>query len=829
MKEGICMKDQKDTLQSRLLDFFSKDDYKPLTVGEIEDEFGFEDAEEFKELVKTLVRMEGQGLVVRSRSNRYGLPERMNLLRGKFIGHAKGFGFVTPDVEGMDDVFIPPHEINGAINGDIVLIRVLKESFGDRREGTVTKVVERGQTSFVGTFQANRGFGFVVLDDKKLPMDIFIAKGDTLGAVDGHKVVVEVATWPEDLKSATGYITKILGHKNDPGVDILSILYKHDIPPEFPDEVIAAAQRIPDEITEADLVGRRDLRHETIVTIDGADAKDLDDAVTVTKNVDGTYKLGVHIADVSYYVTQGSVIDIEAYDRATSVYLTDRVIPMIPHRLSNGICSLNPQVDRLTLSCEMIIDANGNVVAHEIFQSVIKTTERMTYKDVYKILEEQDEALIERYEPLVPMFKNMAELSGILRRKREMRGAIDFDFKESKVIVNEEGWPVDIELRERTVAEKLIEDFMLAANETVAEHFHWMNVPFLYRIHEDPKPEKLQRFFEFVTNFGILIKGTGNTVHPKALQDVLKAIEGMPEEPVISTMLLRSMQQAKYYPESLGHFGLSTDFYTHFTSPIRRYPDLVVHRLIRTYLINKDTSRETIAQWSMAMDEIADHTSERERRAVDAERDTDALKKAQYMSDKIGEEFEGIVSSITNFGIFVELPNTIEGLVHISNMTDDYYRFDDRQMIMIGERTNRQFRIGDEVTVRVANVIIEESSIDFEIVGMVTSYGRTRKAAPTVIHARKNYSDNKGGRSRRSTRSDEEKGGRGGNRRGGRQEDDRGTRSSSKQGERRESDRDPRGRRKDDSSPGPKKRVKQKQKFYEGIAKKGKKKKTKRK
>lgn len=848
------MKDQKDSLQNRLLEFFGEEDYKPLTVGEIEDVFGFEDADEFKELVKTLVRMEGEGLVVRSRSNRYGLPERMNLLRGKFIGHAKGFGFVTPDIEGMDDVFIPPHEVNGAINGDIVLIRVLKESFGDRREGTVTKVVERGQTSFVGTFQANRGFGFVVLDDKKLPMDIFIAKGDTLGAVDGHKVVVEVATWPEDLKSATGYITKILGHKNDPGVDILSILYKHDIPPEFPDEVIAAAQRVPDEITEADIEGRRDLRHETIVTIDGADAKDLDDAVTVTKNGDGTYKLGVHIADVSYYVTQGSVIDIEAYDRATSVYLTDRVIPMIPHRLSNGICSLNPQVDRLTLSCEMIIDANGNVISHEIFQSVIKTTERMTYKDVYKILVEQDEELITRYEPLVPMFKNMAELSSILRHKREMRGAIDFDFKESKVIVNEDGWPVDIELRERTVAEKLIEDFMLAANETVAEHFHWMNVPFLYRIHEDPKPEKLQRFFEFVTNFGILIKGTGNTVHPKALQDVLKAIEGMPEEPVISTILLRSMQQAKYYPESLGHFGLSTDFYTHFTSPIRRYPDLIVHRLIRTYLINKDTSRETIAQWSMAMDEIADHTSERERRAVDAERDTDSLKKAQYMSDKIGEEFEGIVSSITNFGIFVELPNTIEGLVHISNMTDDYYHFDDRQMIMIGERTNRQFRIGDEVMVRVANVIIEESSIDFEIVGMVTSYGRTRKAAPTVIHARKNYSDNKGGSSsRRGGRNEDDRGGRGGrrggrseeerssrgSRRGGRNEEERNSRDNSrggrnkeergKRGERRESDRDPRGGRKDGSSPGPKKRVKQKQKFYEGIAKKNKKKKSKRK
>jgi len=815
------MTNKKDTLQSRLLDFFGEEEYKPLTVGEIEDEFGFEDAEEFKELVKTLVRMEGQGLVVRSRSNRYGLPERMNLLRGKFIGHAKGFGFVAPDVEGMDDVFIPPHEVNGAINGDTVLIRVLKESFGDRREGTITKVVERGQTSFVGTFQANRGFGFVVLDDKKLPMDIFIAKGDTLGAVDGHKVVVEIATWPEDLKSATGYITKILGHKNDPGVDILSILYKHDIPPEFPEEVVAAAQRVPDEISPADLEGRRDLRHETIVTIDGADAKDLDDAVTVTKNVDGTYKLGVHIADVSYYVTQGSVIDIEAYDRATSVYLTDRVIPMIPHRLSNGICSLNPQVDRLTLSCEMIIDGSGNVISHEIFQSVIKTTERMTYKDVYKILEEQDEELMARYEPLVPMFNHMAELSKILRNKRELRGAIDFDFKESKVIVDEDGWPVDIEIRERTVAEKLIEDFMLAANETVAEHFHWMNVPFLYRIHEDPKPEKLQRFFEFVTNFGILIKGTGNTVHPKALQDVLSAIEGMPEEPVISTMLLRSMQQAKYYPESIGHFGLSTDFYTHFTSPIRRYPDLVVHRLIRTYLINKDTSKETVAQWSMAMDEIADHTSERERRAVDAERDTDALKKAQYMSDKIGEEFEGIVSSVTNFGIFIELPNTIEGLVHISNMTDDYYRFDDRQMIMIGERTNRQFRIGDEVKVRVANVIIEESSIDFEIVGMVTSYGRTRKTTPTVIHARKNYNDNKDGRSSRSSRS--------GGGRGRRDEEKQSRGDSSQRGERGGSDRDPRGRRKDSSSPGPKKGVKQKQKFYEGIAKKGKKKKTKRK
>ena len=791
---------QKDELQQRILAFMKNEDYKPMTVAEIEEVFELSEAEEFKELVKTLVKMEAQGLIVRSRSNRYGLPERMNLLRGRFIGHSKGFGFVAPDEEGMDDIFIPPHEINGALNGDTVLIRVLKETSGDRREGTVTKIVERGKTSFVGTFQANRGFGFVVPDDKKMSMDIFVAKEDTLGAVDGHKVVVEITNWPDQVKSATGMITKILGHRNDPGVDILSIIYKHDIPPEFPAEVVEAATQVPEEITEQDLIGRRDLRNETIVTIDGADAKDLDDAVTVTKNADGTYKLGVHIADVSYYVTQDSILDKEAYDRATSVYLTDRVIPMIPHRLSNGICSLNPQVDRLTLSCEMIIDSAGQVIKHEIFQSVIKTTERMTYTDVYKILEERDEnpELVERYKPLIPMFELMAELAQVLRNRRMSRGAIDFDFKESKVLVQEDGWPIDIVLRERTVAERLIEEFMLVANETVAEHFHWMELPFIYRIHEDPKPEKLQRFFEFVTNFGLVIKGTGNSVHPKALQEILKSIEGLPEEPVISTMLLRSLQQAKYYPESIGHFGLSADYYTHFTSPIRRYPDLIVHRLIRTYLINGDTSKETVVHWNSVMGEIAEHTSERERRAVDAERDTDALKKAQFMSDKIGEEFIGMVSSITNFGIFVELPNTVEGLVHISNMTDDYYRFEDRMMTMIGERTGRQFRIGDEVKIRVSNVNIEESAIDFEIVDMVASTSnRPRKVTPKVITAGRRESPKRGERSERRDKRGGSKGGRGEKR------------STS-------SDRDPRGKRKDG---------KDKPKFYEGIAKKKKKKK----
>lgn len=734
------------SLDQRLLAFMREDAYKPLTVQEIEEQFGFEDADEFKELVKTLVKLEEKGLLVRSRANRYGVPERMNLMSGKFIGHPRGFGFVAYDEAGQGDIFIPPTEVNGAINGDRVMVRISESSGGDRREGAIIRILERGTTQVVGTFQDNRGFGFVISDDKKMNMDIFIAKDDTLGAIDGHKVVVEITGWPEGRKSATGMVKQILGHKNDPGVDILSIIHKHGIEVEFPPAVLDEANAVPDEIDPEDINDRRDLRNEQIVTIDGADAKDLDDAVQVVKMDDGTYKLGVHIADVSHYITEGSEMDREAYDRATSVYLTDRVIPMIPHRLSNGICSLNPQVDRLTLSCEMIFNDQGEVISHEIFQSVIRTSARMTYTDVYEILEQDNQELKEKYSELVPMFELMKELASILRDKRMRRGAIDFDFKESKVLVDEDGNPTDVVVRERTVAERLIEEFMLAANETVAEHFHHMEVPSLYRIHEDPKPEKLQRFFEFVTNFGIVVKGTGNEIHPRALQEIVESIEGTPEEPVISTMLLRSMQQAKYSAESLGHFGLSTEFYTHFTSPIRRYPDLIIHRLIRTYLIEKDLSKSTLMHWEANMDDIATHTSERERRAVEAERDTDALKKTQFMADKIGEEFTGIVSSVTNFGLFIELPNTIEGLVHVSNMTDDFYRFDDRQMMMIGERSNRQFRIGDEVEIKVIGVKPEESAIDFEIVGMTQNVRRTRKDAPKVIRASKKEGGGKVGR-----------------------------------------------------------------------------------
>lgn len=749
---GMYLSTFNKDLEEKLLAKMKEDAYKPMTVQEIQELLDIESADDFKELVKMLVHLEQSGHLIRSRTNRYGVPERMNHIRGKFIGHAKGFGFVTPEVEGMDDIFIPPHEVNSAMNGDIVLIRVADDTYGEKREGVITKIIERKTTQVVGTFQDNRGFGFVIPDDKKIPMDVFIRKGDTLGAVDGHKVVVEITDWPEETKSASGMVTKILGHKNDPGVDILSIIYKHGIGIEFPEDVINHANNVPNEVQEEDLGTRRDLRNDVMITIDGADAKDLDDAISVVNHNNGTYTLSVHISDVSYYVTEGSPMDVEAYERGTSVYLTDRVIPMLPHALSNGICSLNPGVDRLTLTCEMTIDSYGKVLRHEIYESVINSKERMTYDDVYKIIEEKDEELSEKYAHIVPMLNDMADLAEILRNKRMERGAIDFDFKESKVLVDEEGWPTDVVVLERTVSERLIEEFMLAANETVAENFHWMDVPFLYRIHEDPKAEKLQRFFEFLTNFGIVVKGTGNEVHPRALQEIIDSIEGMPEEPVISTMLLRSMQQAKYFEESLGHFGLSTEFYTHFTAPIRRYPDLIVHRLIRTYLLNKDVSQETIDHWNEHLTDIAEHTSERERRAVDAERDTTALKQAQYMVDKIGEEYEGIISSVTNFGLFVELENTIEGLVHVSYMTDDYYRFDDRQMIMIGEHTGKQFRLGDEVEVRVVAVKPEESAIDFELVGMKQNFHRTRRESPKVIHTRRG--DDKGGKGQRGKQSD---------------------------------------------------------------------------
>lgn len=701
-----------------ILNYMQEEAYKPLTVHELEEVFGVTGSENFKEFVRLLVSLEDDGEIVRTRSNRYGLPHLMNLIRGQLIGNQRGFAFVVRDEKGEPDIFIPPAGVHTAMHGDTVFVRLDPHSVGKRPEGEVVQIIRRGVTRLVGTYDEIKNYGFVIPDDKKISSDVFIKKEDTMGAVDGHKVVVELTSYPEARRSAEGRIVEILGHKNDPGVDILSIIYKYGLPMEFEPEVLAQANRVPDAPEARDYENRRDLRDEVIVTIDGEDAKDLDDAVQVVRLQNGNYLLGVHIADVSHYVTEGSAIDREALERGTSVYLVDRVIPMIPHRLSNGICSLNPHVDRLTLSCEMEITPKGDVVSHEIFQSVIRTAERMTYTAVNEILTEKKQETLERYAELVPMFEDMGVLAEILREARFKRGAMDFDTKEAKILVDENGQPTDILLRERGVGEKLIEEFMLRANETIAEHFYRLKLPFLYRVHEEPKEDKLESFLQFIANFGLHVRGLGEDIEPKALQQILNHVEDLPEKTIISTVLLRSMKQAKYSEECLGHFGLATDFYTHFTSPIRRYPDLIVHRLIRKYLIEGNRKKETQDILNETLPDIAEHTSKRERRAVDAERETDALKKAEFMLDKMEEEFDGIISSVTNFGMFVELPNTVEGLVHMSNLTDDYYNFDERHYALIGERTGTVFRIGDEVRVRCVAVNKEEHSVDFEVVGM---------------------------------------------------------------------------------------------------------------
>ena len=710
-----------DDLREKLMSFFKNEADRPLKVDEIITNLELDESRStvFPAVVKTLNALEQEGELILTRKDRFSLPERMGLIKGKIQMHKKGFAFLIPEDEDHDDVYINPNDLKGAMNNDLVFVRIISDQEGDKRfEGIVEQIVERNSTRIVGTYEDKGSFGFVIADDKRIPNDIFIKKSQSNGAVTGHKVIVHITKFPEGSMSAEGDIVEILGHKNDPGMDILSIIHKYDIPVEFPKEVLEQAERTPEKIEPSELENRRDLRDQQIVTIDGADAKDLDDAISVEKLANGHYKLAVHISDVSYYVDQKSAMDTEAYERGTSVYLVDRVIPMLPHRLSNGICSLNPGEDRLTLACEMEIDETGDVVKHDIFQSVINSSARMTYTEVNQILVDQDQALREQYDEFVPMFEAMEDLAEILRQKRFGRGAIDFNFKEAQVLVDDAGKAIDVVLRERSVAERLIEEFMLMANETIAEHFHWMEIPFIYRIHEDPDEEKLQKFYQFVGQFGYNVKGTANDIHPQALQEVLDLVEGEQEEMVISKLMLRSLKQAKYDYNSIGHFGLATKFYTHFTAPIRRYPDLIVHRLIRTYLIDGKIDSKAQNHWKAQLPEIAKHTSERERIAVDAERETDDLKKAEFMEDKVGEKFDGVISSVTGFGLFVELENTVEGLVHVTDLTDDYYHFDDRSFAMIGERTGNVFRIGDAITIKVAGVNLEEHSVDFEVVGM---------------------------------------------------------------------------------------------------------------
>lgn len=716
---------ERQTIKSEILAGLKEANKKSLSMEELAEVLDMRKSVDYKLLVKTIAQMEREKTVEFNKKGRIKLPFQPIEVEGIFRRNERGFGFVTIDPE-EPDVFIPKDATNFAMDGDIVMIDIQKTAdlFSDRgAEGQVVSIKERKIQQIVGEFTAfdvdeiaeSDLYGYVTPKDKKsAQFKVFIA-AEGIQPVDGSIVIVEITHYPEKgyATSLEGLITKVIGHKNDPGMDILSIVIAQGIPTQFPEEVQTASEQVPDKIMDSDLVGRRDLRDQQIVTIDGADAKDLDDAVTVRKLDNGNYFLGVHIADVSYYVTENSILDKEAFERGTSVYLTDRVIPMIPQRLSNGICSLNPQVPRLTMSCEMEIDSTGKILSHEIFQSVIQTSERMTYSAVNAILEEEDSESIERYHDLVPMFRLMKELHQILEAHRNHRGAINFEDLEAKILVDSEGHPIDIELRERGVGERLIESFMLAANETVAEHFNRQKLPFIYRIHEQPKEEKMQRFFDFAAALGILVKGTKNTITPKDLQKVIEEVETKPEAAVINTMLLRSMQQARYSEDNYGHYGLAAEYYTHFTSPIRRYPDLIVHRLIRTY--SQDQSDETKEKWAEALPEIADHSSKMERRSVEAEREVDSMKKAEYMSDKIGEEFDGIISSVTKFGIFIELPNTVEGMIHVNELKQDYFHFVENQLALVGERTRQTFKIGQKVRIKVVKSDPETREIDFEL------------------------------------------------------------------------------------------------------------------
>lgn len=699
---------------------------KVLSVEQLSEGLSLQKSNDFKLLVQTIAIMEQEGLLEFTKKGKVRLPVKDVQIEGIYRANERGFGFVTIDPE-EDDVYIPKEHAGFALDGDTVSIEIAKpaEAWSDKgAEGRVVKVLKRAFTQIVGEFvsfdketvKETELYGYVIPKDKKLAAYQVSITATGIEPVEGAICVVELIHYPEKgyEKSLEGIVKQVVGHKNDPGMDILSIVMQHGIPTEFPAEVLKQADAVADQLSEEDFENRKDRREQVTVTIDGEDAKDLDDAVTVRRLSNGHYFLGVHIADVSYYVTENSPLDAEAYDRATSVYLTDRVIPMLPHRLSNGICSLNPLVDRLTMSCEMEINQEGQVVHHEIFPSVIRTSARMTYTAVNEILEEKNVNTRKNYQNLVPMFEQMGELHQILEQMRQRRGAISFEDHEAKILVDESGHPNEIVLRERGTGERMIESFMLAANETVAKHFRELKLPFIYRIHEQPKEEKVQRFFEFATNFGIVVKGTKEDISPKELQAVLDQVAGEPEEAVINTMLLRSMQQAKYSEDPYGHYGLAAEDYTHFTSPIRRYPDLIVHRLIRQYG-SLPVQEEMKAKWEETLPDIADHSSKMERRAVEAERDTDALKKAEFMMDKVDEEFDGIISSITKFGMFVELPNTVEGLIHLKNLNQDYFHYLENHLALVGERTGVTYKIGQKVRIKVTRADPETKEIDFEL------------------------------------------------------------------------------------------------------------------
>ncbi|TAH67253.1 MAG: ribonuclease R [Anaerolineaceae bacterium] len=707
MKDKNKMEERKSMLE----DFFGNSEYKPMRFRDIVAILQVPKGQKH-ELKEVLDSLESQGKIILDDKGRYRTPGD-RIKTGLFSGTQKGFGFVIIEGE-SEDIFIPENATKGAMHGDKVTIMINNEKTGKRQEGTVLQILERGMKEVVGTFQRSKSFGFVVPDNQKFVHDIFIPKEHTKGAVTGHKVVVTVTSYGDADHSPEGRVLEILGHSNDPGVDIMSVVKAYDLPVEFPKDVFRVLDFIPDEIDSSEYKNRMDIRDLQTVTIDGEDAKDLDDAISLTKEGD-IYRLGVHIADVTHYVKEGAALDKEALRRGTSVYLVDRVIPMLPHKLSNGICSLNPGVDRLALSCFMDIDAKGNVIGHKIAETVIRSDRRMTYTNVSKIIEDQDVELIKEYEELVPMFMLMLELSEILKGRRHKRGAINFDFPESKIIVDHNGKPIEIRAYERNKATKIIEEFMLIANETVAEDYFWQEIPFLYRTHDNPDEEKIRALAIFINNFGYTIKVGNEDIHPKELQKLLNRIEDTPEEALISRLTLRSMKQAKYTVANTGHFGLSAKYYTHFTSPIRRYPDLQIHRIIKENVKGR-LNEDRRGHYDKILFEVANHSSKTERRADEAEREVEKMKKVEYMMDHIGETFEGVISGITTWGIYVELPNTVEGMVRVSDMEDDYYVYDEERYQMVGEHTKKTYKLGQTVTVEVISADKLLRTIDFALV-----------------------------------------------------------------------------------------------------------------
>ncbi|WP_236713093.1 ribonuclease R [Neomoorella mulderi] len=708
MRKETCM-DKKE-----LLALMRTQSYRPMTAAELMAALGAKDEETFREFLHSL---EQEGYIVRTRKDKYGLPEKMGLVSGRLQASTKGYAFVVPREKEQADVYISALNLNGAMHGDLVLARILPGTTGRRQEGEIIRVLQRANRRVVGTFTATRHLSFVVPDDAHLHQDILIPPGNSLGAREKDKVVVEITRWPEARRNPEGRVVEILGQAGRPGVDVLSIIKKYDLEPEFPPEVLLEADGLSKEFGPRELAGRRDLRDWRLVTIDGADARDLDDAVSLELLPGGNYLLGVHIADVSFYVREGSALDREAFNRATSVYFVDRVIPMLPPRLSNDICSLNAGEDRLAMTALMTITPRGTVKDYELFPSIIRVRERMTYDAVRRILVDGDPELVERYRELVPYFQLMARLAAILKRRREKRGTIDFDFPEAKVELDDQGLPVAIIPRQRSVAEGIIEEFMIAANEVVARHIYELAVPAVYRVHEEPAPDKMEELNNFLSFFGLQIRpNREGRFNPLAFQEILTAVKGRPEERVISTVMLRSMMHARYAGQCLGHFGLASPYYCHFTSPIRRYPDLVVHRILRETWSPGGLTPQRMAELEAFVALAAAQASEREKVAEEAERESLDMKKVQYMERHVGATFTGVISGVVPYGFFVELENTVEGLVHVSTLTDDYYHYQEDQLALVGEHTGKAFRIGQPVEVLVARVNVEARQVDFELV-----------------------------------------------------------------------------------------------------------------